>query len=368
MSLTISAVNNDELGEARQRIRKFPEQAQVIFEALEEAALLKAADDEARYQVAASLRKQIQDAEFDLAHDLRRKSEVGTNWGKADTERTDGEAERIARMKERYRKATEKPTDTRTPAEKRYDDLAEELNDNEVVEFIATANPRRDWREKIADLPGGNLEKALEEITARLRKIAEEFDANRRAKLDLETALTKMRADVQAQVREGAPDVSAVLRYEHSGFSRRRAQGAVKWPTQPLFDRSMSSSMDIQKGVAFLTWLFPKEVEARLEAEIRAKLESEPGAISIDARTAKEAALRAEWIALQRTQVRAHLELGRPLPNAHPYAALQIEPGELRTLPERVTSWDLPDGSAPTIGVKHSSLAKTGMNPAGHDD
>jgi hypothetical protein len=240
----------------------------------------------------------------------------------------------LERAKAKRKSFEPQPEPRLTPEERRRENAREELNGANPAEFIAGLGPLAQFIPAPAELPSGDLTKAAEKVTAKLDAVLEKFLTNREDKVDKATALAKARTAHAAMLVSGAPKVKTVI-YRTRGFNKRRSVGEVEWPTQTAFSADLNKSITRELGIAFVCWLFPKESLARLEDEIHRLYDGEDDhGVSPNERDAIEDKLRAEWLALQRVQVRIAEELRAPIPEVHALAYFEVERAPSRERPE----------------------------------
>ena len=167
-------------------------------------------------------------------------------------------------------------------------------------EFLLKQNPTS--RFKVCDVVLPKLAKG-ETVRDQLNNIRAQGDAIVRkiveisaAPLDVDTQIAIMRDDVRSMAAK--PDLSKLLRYD----AERKTAGSIVWPEQTIYQTSYTDTAIVQEGTSIVAWLFGAEMEAKLEAEIRAK--AGDGGLSITQKIAKIAAAETELLALQRVEER----------------------------------------------------------------
>jgi hypothetical protein len=114
-----------------------------------------------------------------------------------------------------------------------------------------------------------------------------------------------------------------------------------------------------------LCWLFGDTIKERLIADAHEFMATRGTGASIEERTRREAELRAKYQELQRLEVALCDAFGEEHGRVHPEAWLGIRRIANAERPVRQTSYEMPPGTPPTLGVPHNMSPKSGMNPGG---
>lgn len=356
-------MDHTEIEEGAIPLDALPELARSKVERLEDEALNRRVEILAQQEKVNALRGQRNELLEQIGHMERQRERSGSNWTKKDEARLEAMRAKLATITKRLREA--QPVATPTPEavtdtdkiSKRKSRLRNEIFNSlnpSPAQLFAEQSPYAKFITKRAELPKGDLDAALKKTRARQDAIISELVDLDDMPLDFETAKLQMEYRVDLMAEEGAPDVSQLTiytkRFETGG---KKSQGDIGWPRRPIFNPAMTESAEVELGVAFTTWLFRDDIKKRLAADIRERLAGQK-TMSIPERHQREADLRAEYLQLQRLEVRICEELSLPLRRVHPLAYFEMDRDKDAPAPDfgAGTAYRGEEkGRAPTIGV-----------------
>jgi hypothetical protein len=326
-----SAFPGDDAAILKRQIKKLPKLAQAKLKAREQADLEASGRSYARFEKTKKLRADRDELTAQIVH-LQRHAEHAT-LEKAEAERlAELFRERDEVKAEILQVQSENDTIMIPRAERKKASVAAKLAPS--IEDWLLSRPREErYCERRAELiklsKGETFADALAKNRAEQDEIITKLVAIEGAPLDLATALAAMRRDVAKLAAQGAPNVNGVLRFTVKSLQSGKSQGEVTWPTENLFQPNLGSSYAVPLGTAMLAWLFPAELEARLESIIRAKAGTGNG-LTVVEREAAQMELAARLLDLQRTEERVIYtmeEQGIKVERSsrHPMAFLEID-------------------------------------------
>jgi hypothetical protein len=217
------------------------------------------------------------------------------------------------------------------------------------VEWLIAQPSGRTFRKLIPEFglrDGQTLLDALTENRAAQFDFADQIRLAERASLDFASVLAGVQRDIAELAAKGKPDVRGLLRVSESNNSggsflkatERLTQGHVEWPTDSLvipLPESLGIVPQIHAlpmGSAMLAWLFPKELETALIAELRTNFDPD-NSLTFEERKIRVGECEAKILELQRLeeQILVRLESQgltgmRTGSLRNPLAVLEIEP------------------------------------------
>jgi hypothetical protein len=169
------------------------------------------------------------------------------------------------------------------------------VNMNVVDSFIAKNRKSKfemnlpDFTESLNSFDACSL--LLSDIREQISAKEREAKDTEIAPLASEMAIEKLKNTLTRIETSSVPNVSQLLQHREMGGGRR--QGDVKFA-----QRYFGNGIEFEDGFGLLVWLMRPEIEKRLTAEIKKRANDE-GAIPLEERPARLAAIRAEIIELE---------------------------------------------------------------------
>ncbi len=242
------------------------------------------------------------------------------------------------------------------PVTRRHAFLRDWIGNTHLPEWLAAQSPLARFESMPATVPRikpDALPKALVESRQAQDAIIDKLRKVKSLPLDIETMVAEMRREVDRTASTGQPDLSGLARPRD-----KTHRGRIGWPVAHTHSFDLTKATSSQLGISFACWLFPDQVKARLEEELRAKYGK--GGLSADARATKLAELEANLLEAQRVHARLCAmadDAGVPCERGllHPLALLEIERTASAPKPGRKTPKPKDTVGQPTLGARLSA-------------
>jgi len=336
------------------RVDSLPPLARAKVEALLEAEHKERIEREAKYKAHQALIEKKNEVQAAIALAEREKARSAVDWRDEDEARLEKLRTKEKRYHEQLRPVKNDAPKFTGDAKRRVDFIRE--SSPPPLSWLASQPPHAIWAEKRAELPSGNLKKALDSCRVDQSTKVDRAAYLDRALIDLESALAKSDSGVDRIAAKGRPDVRPVTSWrKRGGDGSRKSQGEIQWPTPDLYDQGLHNADTSELGISLICWLFGPQIKKRLRDEVRELYQATgDNGVSAHDREREMRELRAQLLELQRLEVRICDKLGVEHGPVHPLALFEMErlPDAPRKVNPEAGGRVMPPGTPPTLGAK----------------